>query len=88
MKPKLTQNLKTEVDLRGMTVEEGIMEVDRFLSSSITTGIEQVTIIHGVGTGALRDGIRNHLKGLKYIKSFRRGIYGEGEDGVTVVTFQ
>lgn len=88
VKPKLTQNLKTEVDLRGMTVEEGIMEVDRFLSSSITTGIEQVTIIHGVGTGALRDGIRNHLKGLKYIKSFRRGIYGEGEDGVTVVTFQ
>ena len=88
VKQKVDRSVKTEVDLRGMTVEEGIMEVDRFLSSSITTGIEQVTVIHGVGTGALRDGIRNHLKGLKYIKSFRRGAYGEGEDGVTIVTFK
>lgn len=89
VKPKLQASaIKLELDIRGTTVEEGIMETDRFLSQNITSGAEQATIIHGLGTGVLRDGIRNHLKGLKYIKSFRRGTFGEGEDGVTIVLFK
>ncbi|MCI6022461.1 MAG: endonuclease MutS2 [Oscillospiraceae bacterium] len=73
-----------EVDLRGMNVEEALIEVDRFIDSSVLSGIHQVTIIHGKGTGVLRDAIQNHLKHHTSVKSFRLGAYGEGETGVTI----
>ena len=74
-----------EIDLRGQMVEEGVMNVDRFLDSASMAGVHQVTIIHGKGTGRLRAAIQAHLRHHPLVKSFRLGAYGEGEAGVTVV---
>lgn len=75
----------TSLDLRGMNVEEGIMEVDAFLDRISRMNITQATIIHGKGTGVLRAGIQQHLRKCPQVKSFRLGTYGEGEAGVTIV---
>lgn len=75
----------TSLDLRGMNVEEGIMEVDAFLDRISRMNITQATIIHGKGTGLLRTGIQQHLRKCPQVKSFRLGTYGEGESGVTIV---
>lgn len=75
----------TSLDLRGMNVEEGIMEVDAFLDRISRMNITQATIIHGKGTGVLRTGIQQHLRKCPQVKSFRLGTYGEGESGVTIV---
>ncbi len=77
-----------ELDLRGMERLEAISAVDFFLDNALMGKLETVTIIHGKGTGALRKAVREHLKRSKYVKSFRPGVYGEGEDGVTVVTLK
>ena len=69
----------------GMTVEEALLEVDRFLDNAVLCGLERVTLIHGKGTGALRAGIQQHLKQHKQVNDFRLGVYGEGETGVTIV---
>lgn len=74
-----------ELNVMGMTVDEAVMELDKFLDDACLSHIEKVTIIHGKGTGALRAGIQQHLKGLKFVKSFRAGEFGEGEHGVTIV---
>ena len=73
-----------EVDLRGMTVDEALGCLDMFLDNAVMGKLESVTIIHGKGTGAVRKAVREHLKKSRYIKSFRPGRFGEGEDGVTV----
>lgn len=75
---------KSEVDVRGMSAEEAILETDNFLSHAIMAGLPSVTIIHGKGTGVLRNAIQTHLKQNKKIKHVRSGIYGEGEHGVTI----
>ncbi len=77
--------VKTEIDLRGMQLEEALMETDMFLDRSIMAGTPSVTIIHGKGTGVLRSGIHNMLRKHPHVKSYRNGKYGEGENGVTVV---
>lgn len=74
-----------EVNLLGYTVEEALMETDKFLDSAMLRNQQTVYIIHGVGTGALRSAIQKHLRTHKQVKSFRPGRYGEGEAGVTVV---
>lgn len=74
-----------EVDLRGCMREEGIEKADKFLDDAVMAGLSQVTIIHGKGTGALREAIQIHLKRQPHVKSFRYGKYGEGETGVTIV---
>ena len=79
---------KTELDIRGYATDEGLMELEKFIDSAILLGIETVYIIHGKGTGALRNAVRKHLKTLPVVKSFRPGVFGEGEDGVTVVTLK
>ena len=76
--------VKAELDLRGMMTDEAIAVLDRFLDTAMMGKLESVTIIHGKGTGAVRKAVREHLKRSRYIKSFRPGRYGEGEDGVTV----
>ena len=74
-----------EVDLRGLMVEEALMESDQFIDHAVMSGQSVIYLIHGKGTGALRKAIHQHLRGHKNVKSFRIGTYGEGEDGVTVV---
>lgn len=78
----------SEVDVRGMCAEEAIIEVDQFLSSAMMSSLPSVRIVHGKGTGVLRNAIQQHLKRNKRIKTVRNGVYGEGENGVTVVEFK
>lgn len=75
----------SSLDLRGMNVEEGLMEVDAFLDRASRSHLTQATIIHGKGTGVLRAAVQQHLRRCPQVKSFRLGTYGEGESGVTVV---
>ncbi|MCL2071392.1 MAG: endonuclease MutS2 [Oscillospiraceae bacterium] len=77
-----------ELDIRGMASDEGISAVGMFIDSSIMNHIHGVTVIHGKGTGVLRQAVHRYLKGHKQVKEFRLGKYGEGEDGVTVVTLK
>ena len=77
-----------ECDVRGMTVEEALVQVDLFLDGAQMNSLKTVTIIHGKGTGALRAGIHSHLKRHPGVAEFRLGRYGEGEDGVTIVTLK
>ena len=74
-----------EVDLRGMTTDEALVTLENFLDTAMLGKLETVTVIHGKGTGAVRNAVRTYLKRSRYVKSFRPGRYGEGEDGVTVV---
>ena len=74
----------SQVDLRGMMTDEAIAVLERFLDTAMMGKLETVTIIHGKGTGAVRSAVRTYLKRSRYVKSFRPGRYGEGEDGVTV----
>lgn len=89
IKKSLTSNMSRrggmELDIRGCMGDEGVMKMEMFLDSAILSGMNQVVIIHGKGTGALREAIRTALKRNPRVKSFRAGAYGEGEDGVTVV---
>ena len=76
---------KTEIDLRGRTADEAIMELDRFIDSAMLSGMNFVHCIHGKGTGVLRKAIHEHLRRHKQVRSWRLGLYGEGEDGVTII---
>lgn len=75
----------TEIDLRGMTAMEAVMELDNAIDAAVLSGIGQLTVIHGKGTGVLRREVHAFLKGHKAVRSFRLGVYGEGETGVTIV---
>ncbi|MBE5785425.1 MAG: endonuclease MutS2, partial [Clostridiales bacterium] len=77
-----------ELDIRGMLVDEALVIVDRYLDDAFLTGLSEVNIIHGKGTGALRSGVQDYLKRHVRVKSFRIGNYGEGDAGVTVVTLK
>ena len=77
-----------ELDLRGKTVDEAVVEIDRFIDDAEMAGIGQISLIHGKGTGALRTGVQAYLKNHPRVKSFRIGAYGEGDAGVTVVTLR
>ena len=74
--------------VKGMTAEEAVMELDRFLDLAFRLRLPSATIIHGKGTGVLRQAVHSRLKGARQVKSFRLGAYGEGESGVTVVEFK
>ena len=80
--------VETECDVRGMSLEEALLAVDMFLDGAMLNRLRQVYIIHGKGTGTLRSGIQTALKKNPAVKEFRLGRYGEGEDGVTVVTMK
>ncbi len=77
-----------ELDVRGMAVDEALVEIDQYLAEAVLASLGEVSIIHGKGTGILRAGIHQHLKRHPHVKSYRLGIYGEGESGVTVVTLK
>ena len=74
--------------MRGMTAEEAIMELGRFIDGAVRMHLPAVTIIHGKGTGVLRRAVQAELKGMPQVKSYRLGVYGEGEDGVTIATLE
>lgn len=82
------KEVKTEIDLRGMTLEDALLETDRFIDNCIMAGLSNCTVIHGKGTGTLRTGVQNMLRKNPRVKSCRLGNYGEGENGVTVVEFK
>jgi len=84
MKSK-TLNIKTEIDLRGLNIEEARIELDKYLDDAYLSKLQQVNIIHGKGTGVLRKGIQDFLKAHSHVKTFREGVYGEGGSGVTIV---
>ncbi len=77
-----------ELDLHGYTCDEAILALDAFLDRAVVSNIRTVTIIHGKGTGKLRQAVHRRLKQLPYVESFRAGGYGEGDTGVTVVTLK
>ncbi|MDR3270567.1 MAG: endonuclease MutS2 [Peptococcaceae bacterium] len=78
------QEMRHELDVRGMLVEEACYALDKYLDDAVLTGIQQIYIIHGKGTGALRAGVQDFLRGHPHIQSFRLGYHGEGDLGVTV----
>ena len=75
---------KRELDIRGFASDEGLLEVDRFLDEAVLAGVQTVYIIHGKGTGVLKKAVRAHLRRHPSVQSSRPGVFGEGEDGVTV----
>lgn len=77
--------ITSEIDLRGKMTDEGILELDRFIDDAIMTNVNRITVIHGKGTGALRQAVHTFLRSHTAVKSFRLGVYGEGETGVTIV---
>lgn len=79
------KSIKREIDLRGKTVMEAIIELDKFIDSAVLSKVNELTIIHGKGTGVLRKEIGAYLKKHPSVKSHRLGVYGEGETGVTIV---
>ena len=81
------QAMPTEVDLRGMDSVEAICVLDRYLDEAMRAKLHSVRIIHGKGTGTLRAAVQQALKKNKYVKKYRLGVYGEGEDGVTIAEF-
>lgn len=88
MQDKASQEFKTSVDLRGMNIEEGIIEIEKFFDNSILIGLKEVSIIHGKGTGALRKGITEFLRKSRYVDNYRIGTIDEGGSGVTVVSLK
>lgn len=79
---------ETRLDLRGMMVDDCLIELDRFIDHALRSGVSDFTVVHGKGTGALRSAVRQYLKKSPYVKTSRPGLYGEGEDGVTIVTLK
>ncbi|MDD6967986.1 MAG: endonuclease MutS2 [Firmicutes bacterium] len=79
--------MASEIDLRGMDTVEAICVLDRYMDEAMRAKLSSVRIIHGKGTGALRQAVHQSLKRNKFVKKFRLGVYGEGEDGVTIAEF-
>ena len=79
--------VSTELDLRGQNGDEAVMELERFIDNAVRLHLETIRIIHGKGTGVLRAAVQSELRKNKFVKKFRLGVYGEGEDGVTIAEF-
>lgn len=82
---KLKASVVTEIDVRGLNVDEAEIEVDKVIDGAVMRGLSELRVIHGKGTGALRAGLHQHFKRHPNIRSYRLGVYGEGEAGVTII---
>ncbi|HBC98966.1 MAG TPA: endonuclease MutS2 [Lachnoclostridium sp.] len=80
--------ISPEINLIGMTTDEAIPQLDKYLDDAYLAHLPQVRVVHGRGTGALKNAVHKHLKKLKYVKEFRLGAFGEGDSGVTIVSFK
>lgn len=89
-KIKMSKSLQVspEINLLGRTVDEALSLLDKYLDDAYLAHLSTVRVVHGKGTGALRSAVHTHLKRIKYVKSYRLGEYGEGDAGVTIVTFK
>ena len=81
-------SVSSEINLLGCTVDEAIAKLDKYLDDAYLAHLPSVRVVHGKGTGALRSAVQSHLKRLKYVKEYRLGEYGDGDAGVTIVTFK
>ena len=88
IKMSKAMTIRPDINLIGMRVDEALPELDKYLDDAYLSRISQVTVIHGRGTGALKEAVHAHLKKLKYVKSYRLGAFGEGDQGVTIVEFR
>ena len=88
IKMSKSASVSTEINLLGKTVDEAIMELDKYLDDAYIAHLPSVRIVHGKGTGALRKGVHNYLRRQKHVKSYRLGEFGEGDAGVTIVEFK
>lgn len=88
MKMSKTMSISTEINLLGKTVDEALSLLDKYLDDAYLAHLPSVRVVHGKGTGALRNAVHGHLKRLKYVKEYRLGEFGEGDSGVTIVTFK
>jgi DNA mismatch repair protein MutS2 len=87
IKMKKSSSISSEINLLGLTVDEAVSRLEKYLDDAYLSGIPQVRVVHGKGTGALRNGVTAYLRGVPYVKSFRLGEIGEGDTGVTIVDF-
>ncbi len=89
-KIKMSKSLSVspEINLLGKTVDEALSELDKYLDDAYLAHLPSVRIVHGKGTGALRNAVQSHLKKMKIIKEYRLGEFGEGDAGVTIATFK
>lgn len=88
IKASKSMSVSSSINLIGKTVDEAIPLLDKYLDDAYLAKLHQITIIHGVGTGALRNAVQAHCKKTSYISSYRLGEYGEGGYGVTVAEFK
>ena len=88
VKMSKSMHVSAEINLLGKTVDEALAELDKYLDDAYLAHLPSVRVVHGKGTGALRSAVQSHLKRIKYVKSYRLGEYGEGDAGVTIVTFK
>ena len=88
LKASKSMSVSTEINLLGKTVDEALPELDKYLDDAYLAHLPSVRVVHGKGTGALRNAVHGHLKRLKYVAEYRLGEYGEGDAGVTIVTFK
>ena len=88
IKMSKTFSISPEINLLGKTVDEALAVLDKYLDDAYLAHLSSVRVVHGKGTGALRSAVHNHLKRLKIVKDYRLGEYGEGDAGVTIVTFK
>lgn len=88
IKMSKTATISTEINLIGQTTDEAIPNLDKYLDDAYLAHLPSVRVVHGRGTGALRNAVHKHLKKLKYVKNFRLGEFGEGDSGVTIVEFK
>ena len=88
LKMSKTASISPEINLIGMTADEAIMTLDKYLDDAYLSHISPVRVVHGKGSGILRNAVHNYLRKQKHVKSFRLGTFGEGDYGVTIVEFK
>ena len=88
IKMSKSSSVSTEINLLGKTVDEALSELDKYLDDAYIAHLPSVRVVHGKGTGALRKAVHNYLRRQKHVDSYRLGEFGEGDAGVTIVTFK